>query len=421
MREPEDLKTTPEAERFGAIYQALSRLDQGIDGAREELEELFELLAPDTAEAADQSEQVRRLLAECEAADHEGPPSSQDVADLERKARAILEHTVPLAALARWKDAPLPEPVIWRDRADGQGSRDVLLSTGEVALLAAPGGLGKSTLALALAYAAADEPANYNTPNRGICGFRVRRGAVVVVSYEDAPARIADRLKWYAGDQSSAWNRIYLIERPGPLWQAVVEGQRGDSVVGPDWQRLWRTVKTVNASLVVIDPVSAALSDVSVSEAGPVRMFLSELTREAEAAGVGVLLVAHDTKSARNAARAGGHPGAGMIAGSAAWYDGARGVAYMRRDPLTHDRRAVTIEKANYGRTEWGALLSERWGEGRHYRGLDPKPFSRLEPGDFAKRAAQAKDREQENRKKNRRSSKNGKQRNNELDDEPLE
>ena len=57
------------------------------------------------------------------------------------------------------------------------------------------------------------------------------------------------------------------------------------------------------ARLVVIDPVSAALADVSTSET----------------AGTGVLLVAYDTKSARNAIVRGEDPGAGVVAGSAAW------------------------------------------------------------------------------------------------------
>ena len=72
------------------------------------------------------------------------------------------------------------------------------------------------------------------------------------------------------------------------------------------------------ARLVVIDPVSAALVDVDISQTGPVRAFLRELTREAAVAGAGVLLVAHSTKAARNAVAKGEDPGAGIVAGSAA-------------------------------------------------------------------------------------------------------
>ena len=112
--------------------------------------------------------------------------------------------------------------------------------------------------------------------------------------------------------------------------------------------------------------MSAALTDVSTTETGPVHAFLRALTREAapdEAAGwhgCGVLLVAHDTKAARNALARGEDPGAGMVAGSAAWYDGARGVLSLMRDPLGSDDRLPECVKANYGRTGWGARLAER-------------------------------------------------------------
>ena len=123
----------------------------------------------------------------------------------------------------------------------------------------------------------------------------------------------------------------------------------------------------------MIDPVSAALADVSTTETGPVRAFLRTLTREAAPAdgwsGCGVLLVAHDTKAARDAAARGDAPGAGIVAGSAAWYDGARGVLSLARDPRSDDRLLQCV-KANYGRTGWGARLEERTGPGKAFRGL---------------------------------------------------
>ena len=78
------------------------------------------------------------------------------------------------------------------------------------------------------------------------------------------------------------------------------------------------------SSMVVIDPASAALDSVSMNESGPVRAFMGALAREAKAAGCGVLVVAHDTKAARNAARDGGDRGAGAVAGSATWFDAPR-------------------------------------------------------------------------------------------------
>ena len=69
-------------------------------------------------------------------------------------------------------------------------------------------------------------------------------------------------------------------------------------------------MRDLGARLVVIDPVSAALADVSTIETGPVRSFLRALTAEATAASAGVLLVAHDTKAAHDATRRGDDAGA---------------------------------------------------------------------------------------------------------------
>ena len=185
-------------------------------------------------------------------------------------------------------------------------------------------------------------------------------GPVVLVSYEDAPARIAHRLRWI--NENAVPPGPHLWPDPEPLWVAASD-RGGESHAGNQWDALWREIRAIGARLVEVDPVSAALTDVSTTETGPVHAFLQALTREAapdEAAGwqgCGVLLVAHDTKAARNALARGEDPGAGMVAGSAAWYDGARGVLSLMRDPLGSDNRLLECVKANYGRTGWGARL----------------------------------------------------------------
>ena len=271
---------------------------------------------------------------------------------------------------ADFADAPQPAPVLWRDdpaRPDAT-DYDAVLSVGEVAILASAGGLGKSTLVLEIASAAV-VAADFNRPSMAACGLAVTAGPVVLVSYEDAPARIAHRLTWCnAGDVPGG---VHLAPDPAALW--VAAGDRGgESHPGPDWDRLWRAVRDLGARLVVIDPVSAALADVDTAQTGPVRSFLRALTAEATAAGAGVLLVAHDTKAARDATRRGDDAGAGVVAGSAAWYDGARGVLSLVDDPEPESRdRLLQCVKANYGRTGWGARLTERTGPGGAFRGLE--------------------------------------------------
>ena len=273
-----------------------------------------------------------------------------------------------VVSAAEYANAPQPAPVLWRDDPARPDATDVdaVLSVGEVAILASAGGLGKSTLVLELASAAV-AAAELGAPSMAACGLAVTAGPVVVVSFEDAPARIAHRLTWCNAGKVPAG--VHLAPDPAPLW--VAAGDRGgESHPGADWDRLWRAVREVDARLLVIDPVSAALADVSTTETGPVRAFLRALTAEATAAGAGVLLVAHDTKAARNAAAKGEDPGAGIVAGSAAWYDGARGVLALARDPASDDR-LLECAKANYGRTGWGARLRERLWPGGAFRGLE--------------------------------------------------
>ena len=81
--------------------------------------------------------------------------------------------------------------------------------------------------------------------------------------------------------------------------------------------------------IVVIDPVSVAAAGLSPNDGGAVRAFLLAVTPEAAEIGAGVLMIAHDTKSARNEARAGIGPGPGAIAGSGQWSDGARAVLHL--------------------------------------------------------------------------------------------
>ena len=58
--------------------------------------------------------------------------------------------------------------------------------------------------------------------------------------------------------------------------------------------------------------------------------------------------------------------------GSAAWYDGARGVLSLVDDPDPESNdRLLQCVKANYGRTGWGARLTERTGPGGAFRGLE--------------------------------------------------
>ena len=278
--------------------------------------------------------------------------------------RSLIDRARPAPSLSKWASATPPEPVLWLAEA---GQSAPLLSCGEVALLASAGGLGKSTLTIGLASAAAGDGGK-------AFGLGIAPGPVAMVSYEDAPVRIAQRMRWFAPwpdgqPEPQAWRDVAVIPRPGALWRA---DEDGGSEPGPEWPRFWRTVSERDATLAVIDPASVALADVSTSETGPVRAFMDACAEQAETTGCGVLIVAHDTKAARNEARAGGDPGAGAVAGSAAWYDAARGVLYLRREDA--DRLTLECLKSNYGPTGWGVLLGARRGGNGGFCGFKPEP-----------------------------------------------
>ncbi|MDE0207907.1 MAG: AAA family ATPase, partial [Candidatus Tectomicrobia bacterium] len=282
-----------------------------------------------------------------------GQTAEQEAVDVDRPR---------MAPLSTWKDEPEPAPVLWRD-ADGQHA-DAVLSVGEVALLSGEGGLGKSYVTLALAVAgvlAADLGRDYGEA----CGLRVMPGPVALVSYEDSPARIYGRLGRMG--QTAAAERIHSLPNPPPLWTA----DSGASREADWWGDLWQYVRGVGARLVIVDPASAALADADVSQTGPVRKFLRALMHEARQAECGVLVVSHSTKAARNALRRGDDPGAGVVAGSAAWYDGARGVLSLEEAPNNPGARILECVKANYGRKGWGTILNERTTDGGAFAGLE--------------------------------------------------
>jgi len=337
---------------------------QALDLDRKHGADVAPILAAIVAAAGGDEATTRAALVEAAAAPDDGA------------ALAVFEAAAQPAPvvcdLADYQTEPQPAPVLWRDPEPSEphgADVDAVLSVGECAILASAGGLGKSTWTLEVATAAADA-AILSQPYGAACGLRVAAGPVVLVSYEDAPARIAHRLRWMHPGGAVPSGAFHCAPDPAPVWTA---GDGGESRPGAWWPALWRAVRTIGARLVVIDPVSAALADVSTSETGPVRAFLRALTREAAPAdgwpGCGVLLVAHDTKAARNAVAEGRDPGAGIVAGSAAWYDGARGVLALARDPASDDR-LIECVKANYGRTGWGARLIERLGPGGAFRGL---------------------------------------------------
>ena len=310
-------------------WEALSAATNAADGG-DQLSESFNIL-------------VRALDAT--------EPSAAAVSDARREAHRALTGVKP-PSLIPVNKAPdgQPAPVLWADR---DNRLDAVLSEGEICLLSAAGGTGKSYLTLALA-AAASAAYTEGATFGAACGLRVRPGPVVLISYEDTDQRIKYRLRTM-GKLDEA-QHVFILRDPAPLY-SVDSRSRGRAEETLGWALLWESIREMRPSLVVIDPAGSALEGAAQGESQPVRAFVRALERESRNGGWGTLVVAHDNKSHRNTVSTGGDLNSGAVSGSAAWIDAARAILFLRS--ISNKRKLLTALKANYGTRGWGAQLSE--------------------------------------------------------------
>ena len=310
----------------------------------------------------------------------------------------------PLGVLAlRDVEPQLPAPVLWRGMTEegeeppADAPPDPLLLHGGVAVFGGVGGIGKSAVTLSIGLAAAHAAAAGEAWGEA-CGMRVRGAPVLMCGYEDD----AEVLRWladrFAGPaQADRWQEteaLRIVETSAPLFAPSDAGGRGRPQPTRTWNGVWTAVREMGAKLLIVDPLTAAYSGDTNADTAGVRALLEASRREARAAGCGVLFVCHSAKSERMASgerQASGQLDAAdidpaAIAGSAAFYDGARGVVYMERapserqiarateaakkagrpepPPLGYDARLVCL-KSNYGRAGWWIPLGEadpqRW------------------------------------------------------------
>lgn len=245
---------------------------------------------------------------------------------------------------------PEPQTVIRLD--DGDDHSAVVCAVGEPMVLAAPGGTGKSFVTLAMALAAAGGWEE-------VCGLWMRPGPTVLVSYEDSPPRIGFRLSRMEAPKPLA-SKIHVVDDPAPLWQPA-DRIAGGARVTKWFGALEDTIRDLQPSLIVIDPISAALGGAAANDSGVARLAMRTLAKLSADMGSGVVVIAHDTKSARSQAAAGRDPGAGAVAGSAQFHDAARGVLYMHNDPRDDPniQRELECIKTNNGPSGWAIPLQE--------------------------------------------------------------
>ena len=261
--------------------------------------------------------------------------------------------------LETWDGAAPPAPRRWL--VDGW------LPAGRVTMLAGPGGVGKSRLALQLAAGIASGTGSWiETPSPDMLklGSAVEVGGspIVYATWEDEPEEVWRRLSQLSGS-AAPWATPQRL-RPlhvadmfghGPLWAPKAgRGGHPDSLGATTsaGHELRRHCERVGAKLLVLDPLAAAYGgDENVRQS--VRAFVSDLDFWARANGCGVLIMSHPSK------------GGADYSGSTDWEASVRSMWTLRKEKIKPGPPAegwqLARPKSNYGdavqpvRLDWDA------------------------------------------------------------------
>ena len=265
-------------------------------------------------------------------------------------------------------EIPSPDPVISVEHADFSAA---VCSVGEPAILTGAGGAGKGWYALLLAIAAAKGAAAVGGVSEVAGGMRVRRGPVVFLSYEDRveTGRMGERLR-IVGSHPACGPFLHFVTRPVPLFAPAGASSVSGAVAAPFADRFVAAVERVQPSLVIVDPLSAAAGGANLNEGGAARLMMDTFASWSADTGAGFLVLAHDTKGARDKVEKNGDPKAGAVSGSGQLHDGARGVVYLTANYAKTGRK-VSCVKANHGPGGWSIEVAERRdGLSNAWRGL---------------------------------------------------
>lgn len=202
---------------------------------------------------------------------------------------------------------------------------------GEVVLLAAHGGSGKSILSLTLAAHVAT--------GRPFCGLSVQRRKVAFLSFEDHDPILRHRMRQvlaaYGMTKDEVRVNLSLLDASEAGALVTEASAAGVRFLTPC--EAWGALENLDADLVIIDGASDTF-DANENERRFVRCFISMLRSLARKRGGAVLLLAHLPKETK----------AGMnFSGSTGWNNSVRARLSMTRD----DNGFVTVsqEKSNHG------------------------------------------------------------------------
>lgn len=210
------------------------------------------------------------------------------------------------------------------------------LPCGQVTLLAAHGGSGKSFVALALACHVA--------LGRDLAHLRVPRARpAVVASFEDGREVLLHRLRAvcdaYGFDPALLAQRLRILDCTEAGSLAEEARRDGVNVLEPAPALAALRRHLPDGALVVVDNASDTYGG-NENERRHVRAFMRLLRRELVKGDGAVLLLAHAPKDTRGAGRE-------SYSGSTAWHNSARARLSLVRDG---DQLTLSVDKLNFGR-----------------------------------------------------------------------
>jgi putative DNA primase/helicase len=240
------------------------------------------------------------------------------LADIANETRGATkrEHfsTINVGALAETK--PPPPVYHWQH----------YLPAGLLSVLAAHGGVGKTTIALMLAV--------HVVLGRPMFGVGVRRGTVVFYSGEDGRDLLSYRLAWICecmgvapADLDGRLHILDATEADPVLFREVQADGRRVASITPAYAALRAFLDTVHADVLVVDNMSDTYDGNEIARA-PVRAYLRALGQLAKPARA-VLLLAHVDKATARGDRA---SNTDAYSGSTATNNSARSRMAMFRD-----------------------------------------------------------------------------------------
>lgn len=232
------------------------------------------------------------------------------------RAQAVTQAFVVIPVDDLKRRPPLPPSFWWDD----------YMPAGEVTLLGAHGGTGKSFIALMLAVSVA-----LGLP---LFGIPTRRGNVVFYSAEDGAEVLRHRLAWVCRvlsvDPEDLADRLHVLDAtigdPTLFHEVTADGRRMGTTT-PTYAELHTYIERHQVSVAIIDNASDTF-DANEVERARVRAFMRSLVRIARATGGAVLLLAHVDKATARKTPSGNE----NYSGSTAWHNSARSRLYLARE-----------------------------------------------------------------------------------------